>query len=109
MSKHTPGPWSMSGPMGKDHLSGREPWFWISAETTLHLQVMACADGYVRGENEANARLISAAPDLLEALRTAIQMLVEWQMDYPESVGDNEAALMKAARAAIAKATGEQT
>ena len=69
MSKHTPGPWTMSRPMGTGHLEGREPWFWVSADRTLHLQVAACPDGYVAGENEANARLIAAAPELLEALR----------------------------------------
>ena len=72
MSKYTPGPWSMSGPMGKDHLQGREPWFWVSADRTLHLQVAACPDGFVRGENEANARLIAAAPLLYEACKVAL-------------------------------------
>ena len=61
-AKHTPGPWSISPPMG----TGIEPWFWVSASRTLHLQVSACDDGYVLGENEANARLIAAAPELLE-------------------------------------------
>ena len=72
--QHTPGPWHMTGPMGTGHLKGREPWFWVTAERTLHLQVAACSDGYVIGENEANARLIAAAPDLLECLR-AVEVL----------------------------------
>ena len=45
-------------------------------------------------ELEANARLIAAAPDLLEALRLAL----------PYVRNDNTASVM---RAAIAKATGE--
>ena len=93
MSKHTPGPWTMSRPMGTGHLEGREPWFWVSADRTLHLQVAACPDGYVAGENEANARLIAAAPDLLEALTD----LLGWQTLAPDDV-------VAAARAAIAKA-----
>lgn len=60
--KHTPGPWELIGPMGTEHLHGAEPWFWVSADRTLHLRVAACSDGYVVGENEANARLIAAAP-----------------------------------------------
>lgn len=62
---HTPGPWSLSPPMGSDRI---EPWFWVSADATLHLRVAACPAGYRLGENEANAKLIAAAPDLLEAL-----------------------------------------
>ena len=93
MSKHTPGPWTMSRPMGTGHLEGREPWFRVSADRTLHLQVAACPDGYVAGENEANARLIAAAPDLLEALTD----LLGWQTLAPDDV-------VAAARAAIAKA-----
>jgi hypothetical protein len=58
--------------MGTEHLKGREPWFWVSAEATLHLQVVACPDGFVIGQNEANARLIAAAPELLEELRVAL-------------------------------------
>jgi hypothetical protein len=79
--------------MGTGHLEGREPWFWVSADRTLHLQVAACPDGYVAGENEANARLIAAAPDLLEALTD----LLGWQTLAPDDV-------VAAARAAIAKA-----
>ena len=66
MSGHTPGPWEMSAPMGRDHLYGAEPWFWVSGRHTLHIQVAAYSDGFVRGANEANARLIAAAPTLLE-------------------------------------------
>ena len=85
----------MSGPMGTDHLKGHEPWFWVSAESTLHLRVHACPDGYVIGQNEANARLIAAAPDLLEALQGVLR------------VADRATVEFDAARAAIAKATGE--
>jgi hypothetical protein len=38
---------------------------------TLFLEVAPCADGYVPGQNEANARLIAAAPELLSACRGA--------------------------------------
>jgi hypothetical protein len=49
---------------------------------------------------EANARLIAAAPDLLEALRFCVQN------DGGECLGDHPAKLAQA-RAAIRKATGE--
>lgn len=46
-------------------------------------------------ENEANAKLIAAAPELLEAL----QDLVEWV-----KMGDHEKEFLEAAEAAISKA-----
>ena len=100
-AKHTPAPWTMSVPMGTGHLEGREPWFWVSADRTLHLQVMACPDGYVCGENEANARLIAAAPDLLDALKELADLVDLIRAgDYtPDSF------TTQPARAAIAKAT----
>jgi hypothetical protein len=64
--------------MDTDHLQGREPWFWVYADRTLHLQVQACADGYVTGENEANARLIASAPELLAALQRQIANIEAW-------------------------------
>lgn len=54
-----------------------------------------------RTENEvlANARLIAAAPEMLEALRRAERYISD---DQP----DEEGSLLKAIRAAIAKAEG---
>ena len=53
---------------------------------------------------EANARLIAAAPDLLEALQGMIDYFIGGSID---DYSDTET--MQAARAAIAKATGDQT
>ena len=103
MSAHTPGPWDMSNPMGKDHLEGREPWFWVTARTTLHLRVSACADGYVVGENAANARLIAAAPELLAELRHLVRLMEPLERDGALNIPG--LATLNAARAAIAKAT----
>ena len=50
-------------------------------------------------ENAANARLIAAAPDLLEALKLMVEIV--------ELVVPFEGASMRRARAAITKATGE--
>ena len=60
--------------------------------------VFGCDDYPKMGKivGEANARLIAAAPELLEAL--------EWAVDNPH----DDAYWISQARAAIAKATGEQ-
>jgi hypothetical protein len=80
--------------MGTDHLHGREPWFWVSADRTLHLQVKACPDGFVIGENEANARLIAQAPtmhDLLLRLADAIEALDGTSVENEKLVDDYRA------------------
>ena len=58
---------------------------------------------FVNDEAEvaANARLFAAAPDLLEALETLAE-------HFEYYMGDNECRPLENARAAIAKATGEQ-
>ena len=53
---------------------------------------------------EANARLIAAAPELLAALQGMIEYFVDCSID---DYSDTET--LQAARAAIAKATGDQT
>lgn len=105
MSKHTPGPWKKA-----DRLNG--PWWHISAETSglgpgQGRQAVACVHGESkRGANayaemfEANARLIAAAPELLEALRHIEGVAMA---DEPRDLPG----IVQTARAAIAKATGQ--
>jgi hypothetical protein len=82
MSKHTPGPWEFS------HT-------WV--QTVDKKTPIANFNFYA--STEANARLIAAAPELLEALRNIISDI------EPTDPNDR---LWVGARAAIAKATGEQ-
>lgn len=91
-TKFTPRPWSIFGPLSDKH----EPAYRVSAERTLSLTVSPCPDGFVHGENKANAHLIAAAPDLYEAL----ELLLSAQ-------GKMEEKAIKMAKAALAKARGE--
>ncbi len=84
-TKHTPGPWHF-GPTAGHHD------FAIYPEATGKDLALS------RGTNEANARLIAAAPELLEALKT---------MADGYHRGDFKHAVHQDAIAAIAKATGE--
>ena len=96
-AKHTPGPWEWYGPnllcggkrQSEDILNSaddRKPYGMHSALIEHHW------DGDVA---KANARLIAAAPELLEALQ-----------DLCDTLG--ECGMTEKARAAIAKAAGER-
>lgn len=97
MSKHTPGPWrvyvpeSVGATFGVDSVDGNAVvWFGPTSD-----------DGIRRIED---ARLIAAAPDLLEAL-----ILLEHEMVESGNAGSKDFGWKPAiekTRAAIAKATG---
>ena len=63
MSKHTPGPWTVGPAFDNDG----QPEIIIEHQTPAGNLVVAVALAGLQGQ-EANARLIAAAPDLLEAL-----------------------------------------
>ena len=97
MSKHTPGPWTAIAKRNPD-----------PSEGTHWIQCKLGALGYWRGHkqdhddskwilNEADARLIAAAPEMYEAL---IALLADPGADYIKTTAWDKA------RAAIAKAEG---
>jgi len=98
-TKHTAGPWTLE-PDYKGYLKGTID---VSSKdhgglaTVVWVMSNDASIGEKSPECEANARLIAAAPELLEAL----QQLLVW--DDGNLPGD----LMDAARAAITKAKGE--
>jgi hypothetical protein len=105
MSKHTPGPWAYS----------HNSWEFSDVYGTDGKVVATCQiDEDVTEETqemletikEANARLIAAAPDLLEALQACADWL-DWLVVPPIDPKDAHHAHLKLARAAIAKATGK--
>lgn len=109
MSAHTPGPWSTRG-------SARERGtVYVEAGSPQWLLASVSGQGVA---NEANARLIAAAPDLLEACRDAMAMLTHPEVITAFQVaaihgfsGSDEARAENIARrgrieAAIAKAEG---
>lgn len=116
--KHTPGPWvvgwgdGLTGPTTPNDpvVAGRS---WECVPVSQGMETIAIvpnqATGYfsldeAKGTGRANARLIAAAPDLLEALRELYLDLVANDQDgLIEHVEP-----MRKARAAIAKAEGRE-
>ena len=99
MNKHTPGPWGVIiGDAGPIVFSGNKG-----------SMVATCTKRITSTERESNARLIAAAPELLEALQDMIDSVIV--LDVTESerslVSAAENAIAKA-RSAIAKATGDE-
>jgi hypothetical protein len=85
------------------------PWYALAEGVTdaaIGYRAIIDSDGYTvcnpSPMGEGNARLIAAAPDLLNALDGLLDYLRDYDADYPEA-----APIFGKARSAIAKATGE--
>jgi hypothetical protein len=100
MSKFTPGPWEVEFMADRDG-------DWFSIEAPMVGRSGTVADTYNRDhvieadEDRANARLMAAAPDLLEACMAMVATFHD-HLDRDESS-------LAMAREAIAKAIGEAT
>jgi len=114
-TKHTQGPWVV-------HHDGHYPRIRKHFHETHHMDVCGPVHGYMYSQDEkceqaANARLIAAAPELLETLSRACTIIKDMidKCDYVGcgtiEAGDLEEAedrkRLAEVQAAIAKATGE--
>ncbi|MNJ10723.1 hypothetical protein D3C77_48850 [compost metagenome] len=109
MAKHTPGPWTF------ERLRAGSIWA-IQAGATCVAEIVrwATTDPAALAEREANARLIAAAPELLEALERLLEAYssqMRSDYDYPgdpwTAEGRHDEDALQAIRT-IAKAKGEQ-
>lgn len=109
MNKHTPGPWGIRKEI--DGVYADEPIWVVSADGGVAVAANQSRTSLFRADRnkrEANAKLIAAAPDLLEALEI---MLADYRTegcpDTDCSICTASRIAEKTARAAIAKAKGE--
>ena len=82
--KFTPGPWKARGTLGPlraEHLKG--PFVIEVAATGQHLTTM---NGWRSDQQEVDARLMAAAPDLLETLQEAWHFIEDISEDDPERI-----------------------
>jgi len=108
-SEHTPGPWKAEGDLDGVREDYREDRCIVTADFDYDARTGSII-GVLRGhgpELRANARLIAAAPDLLEALKGLFQNCSMIHKLWGAHCNREEAdAAIAAARAAIAKAEG---
>jgi len=93
-TKHTPGPWIIPGTDGGDYVICRR-------ERNGKRRTLAHA--YM----EADARLIAAAPQMLEALRSALDAMGDYY-DATDAAGEEGANLHDIIAAAITAAIGKE-
>ena len=95
-AKHTPGPWAIYVPKC---LSNDSMVYGIDTNNGIKSESVVLFDGGILKKEDA--RLIAAAPDLLDALKALTHSL-----DVEDLVHDDQRSSFAAAIAAIAKATG---
>ena len=100
MSKHTPGPWFCPTPLhGTFYVEAR-------IDGGMLQEVASCGPTAEPSQQAANARLIAAAPELLEALHGMLAL--DEEHHQRGHCDDDVCAEVRKARAAIAKATGSE-
>lgn len=119
-NKFTPGPWAVINMTGVFSELGAESGDGAKADPTDGWTIADCSAGctllngyYVElgfAVQQANAKLIAAAPDLLEALEMAEAMLCRLEpiIDRGEDDSISVESEILFARAAISKARGQQ-
>ena len=98
-TKHTPGPWKLK--LGK----GIQYTYLVADKKGQDIANWAHYPNATKAQTKANARLIAAAPDLLEALMGLLADITEYQT--LNNLGGEDNHWQAIARAAIVKATGE--
>lgn len=112
-TKHTPGPWKwqMAGTFDKCQVKApvEGGYITIADVDTSHVRIAARLKGielppeYSVAADEANARLIAAAPELLEWLEELVMQCSTLSTDAAAQISP---LALQQCRAAIAKATG---
>lgn len=102
MARHTPGPWTASERDRSYVRIDSDHWAMLA---TVVVRMSGADENIPSGE--ANARLIAAAPDLLDALKEFVEPFAGWDIQNFIKRSDPATAVrVTKARTAIAKAEG---
>lgn len=105
--KHTPGPWRLIRNQFSEYCSTEFCEMAIMSGGDMNMIVAGVVSDCIE-EHQSNARLIAAAPELLEALKRIHMRLEAYHDSEQEMPVDSLFVCLDAARAAIHKATGEE-
>jgi hypothetical protein len=106
--KHTPGPWILKADLPLPE-NGNE-WKWINHKGTCVTFIVANPNRCTpMDEQRANAHLIAASPDLLEACKALANVISEWDGEWQRQCGSDFVDAYGMLIAAIAKADPEAT
>lgn len=103
MSEFTKGPWRLNICAGDDWSFSRGQQVIVEADSIAGAPARICLYACDDAEELANARLIAAAPQLLEALERCLQWI-----EADEASHGREFGCGNQARTALAKARGEK-
>ena len=102
MSAYTPGPWHAGMGNGAGSIFSESGRVQLEKGGTTLYPIAQVNHGWNGAEDDANARLIAAAPELLAALQALVGEADLGELDHD----DDTRALIDNARAAIERATG---
>ena len=105
MTEHTKGPWHVGGTWSMGNRGETTQTTVIYSDDCIPLVQTCWGEGY-RGkkESEANAHLVAAAPELLEALEDIVDQWQKTRMRVPADLSDS---IRVFGQKAIRKAKGE--
>jgi hypothetical protein len=105
LTRYTPGPWDYD----MDYIVAPDPG---GRHPDIYIAEIAHSDDEGRiasaAQQDANRRLIAAAPQLLEALDYLLEQTVDMDLKYGIGLSEGEEAAREKALAAIAKATSQR-
>jgi hypothetical protein len=103
-ARHTPGPWDYD----MDYIIAPDP---DGQHPDIYIAEIAHSDDEGRvaslEQQDANRRLIAAAPELLEALDYLLEQTVDMDLKYGIGLSEGETEARAKALAAIARATSQ--
>ncbi len=100
---HTKGPWHVGAGNGEGSIFAENGRTRLEIGGTTLYPIARMGRGWNEAEDEANARLIAAAPELLEALREMLSMFGDH-----EQYDEDSAQVISQTRQVIAKAEGRE-
>ena len=105
--KHTPGPWHLGKGSGEGNVFvDQETRMRMTDQGTTLYSICKVTDGWNQEEDEANARLIASAPELLEACQFALITIKEDWEDKSYAIAQLRTVIRKAMTEGMEKQPG---